>query len=80
MLTHPLRRFRETHEPPLSQEDLARLFGVTKATVSRWESGERFPDREFWPVIKETTGIATDELAEWKTLPDAQSTDTGAAA
>jgi transcriptional regulator with XRE-family HTH domain len=49
------------------------MLGVTKATISRWESGERFPDREFWPRIKETTGIGIEELA-------APSTEKGAAA
>jgi transcriptional regulator with XRE-family HTH domain len=62
---HPLRRFRENQTPPLNQEQLAGLLGVTKATISRWESGERFPDREHWPLIREVTGIGTDELSEW---------------
>ena len=66
MSYHPLRQFRENQDPKLSQEQLAQLIKVTKATVSRWENGERFPERELWPVIKDVTGIGAEEFAEWK--------------
>lgn len=36
-----IRAWRE--ERGLSQADLARALGVTQATVSRWETGERPP-------------------------------------
>lgn len=65
MQVHPLRKFREGQQPPLKQEDLARMLGVSKATISRWEAGERFPDRDSWPLLKEITGLGSDELAAW---------------
>lgn len=34
---------REAHVPPLTQEQLAERVGTTKATISRWETGERDP-------------------------------------
>ncbi len=62
--THPLKAFRESKDPPLKQAELARRLKVTRATVSRWEAGERFPEREHWPVIKKITGVGPDDLAK----------------
>jgi transcriptional regulator with XRE-family HTH domain len=53
--TNPLRRFRARRK--LSQDVLARMIGVSAVTISRWETGARVPDAEFWPAIKEATGI-----------------------
>lgn len=72
MQDHPFAFFRKTRDPQMTMEALAELLGVTKATISRWESGERFPERELWARIKETTGIGAEELAEW-TAPAAES-------
>lgn len=55
---HPLRAFRESQDPPLTQDDLAARLGVTKASVSRWETGERKPEVDLLSVIEEKTGIA----------------------
>lgn len=63
MATNPLKAFREAQTPPLSQGELAKKLGVTRATVSRWESGERFPERDLWPVIHQITGVSADDLA-----------------
>jgi len=40
---HPLREYRVRES--LTQDHLARLLGVSKAAVSRWENGERKPDQ-----------------------------------
>jgi len=59
---HPLRLFRERHVPPLSQTDLAQMFGVSRPTINRWESRARRPDAERCSIIIETTGIPLAEL------------------
>lgn len=63
MQQHPLRSFRESRSPPLSQDELASLLGVTKAAISRWETGERFPERDLWSKIREITGVGIEELS-----------------
>jgi len=59
---HPLRTYRESQEPPLSQADLARLLGVGRPTIHRWETGSRKPDVELLTTITEKTGIPAREL------------------
>lgn len=46
----------------MTQQDLARLLDVDRATVCRWESGERKPDHALVPKISEKTGISAKEL------------------
>ena len=58
----PLRAYREKQEPPLTQDQLAELLGVSKPTVSRWETGERRVDIDLIPKISEVTGISPAEL------------------
>jgi transcriptional regulator with XRE-family HTH domain len=60
--THPLKAYRERQVPPLTQDQLADLLGVSKAVVSRWEAGERQPGKEIIPIITEKTGIPAREL------------------
>jgi transcriptional regulator with XRE-family HTH domain len=59
---HPLKEFRERQTPPLRQDQLADLLGVSKASVSRWESGARKVDRELLSKVAVRTGIAPSEL------------------
>lgn len=58
MTTRPLKIFRETQVPPLTQDQLAALLGVSRATVNRWENGIRKIDEEKLPEVAEKTGIA----------------------
>jgi len=60
--THPLKQYREAHEPPLTQQGLAELLGVARETVTRWESGARKIDEEKLPIVSERTGIAPATL------------------
>lgn len=59
---HPLRVFRERHDPPLSQEELAKLIGINRVAVTRWESGARQPPICRLAKIKEVTGISPLDL------------------
>lgn len=57
---HPLTDFR-TREG-LSQDDLAKLIGVSRETITRWENGTRKPDAATLPTIAEKTGIQPSTL------------------
>ena len=59
---HPLRAYRERHQPPLTQEQLAGQLGVSKASVSRWETGERKLELDLLPDISSKTGIPPAKL------------------
>ncbi len=59
---HPLRKYREQQEPPLSQRDLADLLGKDRVTIHRWETGKRKPEKDDIATITEKTGIAAREL------------------
>lgn len=58
----PLKTFRQKHEPKLSQAALAAQLGVTRLTVTRWESGARKIDPDLVPLVAEKTGIPAKEL------------------
>lgn len=57
---HPIAEFRE--RMALTQEEFARRIGVTGATVSRWESGERSPRLADLKKLHAETGIPVAEL------------------
>lgn len=59
---HPLAAFRAKQTPPMSRADLAELLGVKRASVFRWEKGERKIDQELLPTISARTGIPAREL------------------
>ncbi len=59
---HPLKAFRDSHDPPLTQEQLAERLGVSKVSVSRWETGERKPEPELLPAISAETGVSAAQL------------------
>lgn len=58
----PLKAFRQKQEPKLSQAALAERLGVTRLTVTRWESGVRKIDPDLVPLVAERTGIPAKEL------------------
>lgn len=53
---------RIRRERKLTQEDIASFLGVTKASVSKWETGQSYPDIELLPRIATFFGISIDEL------------------
>jgi transcriptional regulator with XRE-family HTH domain len=58
----PLRTYRQSQQPKLSQEALAQRLGVTRLTVTRWESGARKIDPGLVPLVAEKTGIPAKDL------------------
>lgn len=59
---HPLVAFRERTDPPMKRAELARLLGVARVTVKRWETGDRNIDPDLVPSVAEKTGIPAKEL------------------
>lgn len=56
-----------------TQEKLAEYLGVTKASVSKWETGRSHPDILFLPELATLFNITIDELLDYKTnLTDKQ--------
>lgn len=59
---HPIRAYRERHSPTLSQQALGAKVGVTRGTISRWETGVRIPDRDALPKLMKLTGASAEDL------------------
>lgn len=59
---HPLAEFRTKHDPRLTQDDLGEKVGVDGMTISRWERGERVPQKRHWPKLTEVTGIPIEKI------------------
>ena len=49
-------------EKGLTQDDLASYVGVSKASVSKWETGQSFPDILLLPILATYFNISIDEL------------------
>ena len=64
---------RERKALGLTQEELARRLGVTKAAVSKWELGQSMPDAALLPSIAAQFALSIDELFDWRAhLTDAE--------
>lgn len=46
----------------LSQEELAKLVGVTQATVSRWEAGKMVPNADKLRSLVKALGVKSEDL------------------
>lgn len=53
---------RLRHEKKITQERLAEFIGVTKASVSKWETGQSMPDILILPRLAAFFDITVDEL------------------
>ena len=49
-------------ERKLTQDQLAEYLGVTKASVSKWETGQSYPDFPLLPQIATYFGVTVDQL------------------
>ncbi|MDR0859321.1 MAG: helix-turn-helix domain-containing protein [Oscillospiraceae bacterium] len=55
-----LRRYRR--ERDITQEDLAKVLGISFQAVSKWERGEGYPDITLLPAIAAYFKVSVDEL------------------
>jgi len=53
---------KKRREKGMTQEDLAKYIGVSKASVSKWETGQSYPDITFLPQLATLFNISIDEL------------------
>ena len=49
-----------------SQEELAEMMGVSRQTLSKYETGESFPDIEKCRIIADVLGVTIDDLVSFK--------------
>lgn len=59
---HPVRAYRHSFEPPLSQEVLAGDVGITKPHLSRIETGKQRVSDDLLPKLVARTGIPARKL------------------
>lgn len=53
-------------EKGITQDELAVYMGVSKASVSKWETGQSYPDLTFLPVLAAYFNISIDDLMDYK--------------
>ncbi|HMM07173.1 MAG TPA: helix-turn-helix transcriptional regulator [Clostridiales bacterium] len=53
-------------EKGITQEELANYIGVSKASVSKWETGQSYPDVTFLPQLAAYFNISVDELIDYQ--------------
>jgi len=53
-------------EKGVTQEELARYMGVSKASVSKWETGQSYPDVTFLPQLAAYFNISIDALLDYQ--------------
>ncbi|MFA0815429.1 MAG: helix-turn-helix domain-containing protein [Anaerofustis sp.] len=52
-------------EKGVTQEQLAEYIGITKASVSKWETGQSYPDVTLLPILAAYFNITIDELLDY---------------
>lgn len=57
---------RKRKERGVGQAELARYIGVSKASVSKWETGQSYPDITFLPQLAAYFDISIDELMDYE--------------
>lgn len=50
----------------ITQDELAHYIGVSKASVSKWETGQSYPDITFLPLLASYFSITIDELLHYE--------------
>lgn len=64
MFAENLLELRKFHN--MSQEELAEKVGVSRQTLSKYETGESLPDIEKCKLIAEIFGVTVDDLINYK--------------
>ncbi len=49
-------------EKKMTQDELANYLGVSKAAISKWETGQSYPDITFLPILASYFNVSIDEL------------------
>ncbi len=57
---------RERRKQGWMQSDMARFLGVSKAAVSKWETGQSYPDAALLPRLAALFSISLDELMDYR--------------
>ena len=68
MFSENLMQLRKLHS--LSQEELAEKLSVSRQTVSKWESGESFPDIQKCSILADLFGVTMDDLVSYEQSSD----------
>lgn len=63
MINDNLISLRKLHG--LTQEDVADRIGVSRQTLSKWETGESVPDLQRGRALAELFGVTLDDLTEY---------------
>ncbi|MGN0344833.1 MAG: helix-turn-helix domain-containing protein [Lachnospiraceae bacterium] len=50
----------------MSQEELADKIGISRQTLSKWETGESLPDIEKCKLLAELFGVTLDDLVKYE--------------
>lgn len=53
-------------EKGITQDELANYIGVSKASVSKWETGQSYPDITFLPELAAYFNISIDDLMDYE--------------
>ena len=64
MFKDNLIELRKIHE--MSQEELADIIGVSRQTLSKYETGESLPDIEKCKLIADAFGVSIDDLLNYE--------------
>ena len=57
---------KKRKEKGITQDQLAAYIGVSKASVSKWETGQSYPDITFLPQLAAYFNMSVDELIGYK--------------
>lgn len=58
--------FRLRKKKKITQEELGKFIGVSTAAVSKWESGNSYPDITFLPLLADFFDVSIDKLLNYK--------------